>query len=418
MTTEGRLSWQQEGRLARDVERCERVRNITCRWVLEEESLPHALELFGNLARSEDVLRITELNLENRSATYESPRDFRIPLSHIEVDSEAEVDSLVATYTNDYFPRRNSLQWALTIARTTQQPGGVHLLGVFDHAIWDGRSQHALDLLMDNRAVSASPRSGSYKEWANRQRTEFPQLPTPSNNPSTSFWREHLEGVSADQPIEIGFRLGSTPPSAVATAIQIDAMTSVPRLFAAAAALRATPFILFLGVVGHCTTLFGGADDTVIRVNVSGRPEKHLDTMGYFADNAPLRLRGTELRDPAQSVALARKTWFSTLEHQNVPWDYLLARTSDSDGIVTRQSAQVLVNFMPWVQDSSTAPVPGISSAKDPTSTFQVAGTVWDDDVLRLGVLFDEGRFGADGAQDFLNAVDYTLEKVVAQALA
>jgi hypothetical protein len=414
---QGRLSWQQEGRLARDRDRDERVSNVV--GVLRVPPTVDDRELQRRLDRlvlEEDTLRIVGLSYEKGRVEYADVRAEEVVGPMVEMADQDEIMALADMRSVEYFDRSEGPKWNLTPVQLRQHDARPerYLVGSFDHVMWDGMSSSLFADAMCSEAPRAGRRRASrYRSWVEWQRRTFPSPIESASHPYRGFWRDHLDGVMPDEPVELSFRRVPMPPPSRATVLHLTPRSTASALVAAARAAKAGPFVLVLAAVTHTVWLFGGSSDTVVRTNVLGRPYDHLETLGYFVDNLPVRVRGSGLSSPRGALELARRAWFDTLPHHDTPWDYLLSAAMRSEAPITRQSAQILVNYQHWAEPAGQAPESGSSTTSGPTSTFQVGVTCWDDDTLRVSFHFDEARFNVDGSHDFSQAVVKTLDEVV-----
>lgn len=416
----GPLSWQQEGRLQRDLQRGERFANIVRAWPIPTHlSDDVLLERLSQLARREDSLRVDRVSLaDGGSVSYRQA--VTLPLRRAVVGSRQELADLCTARTLDYFARDGELLWdacLLTCDQARDDAGPQRFLCTsFDHIIWDGRSQAVLGeaLFAEDPTLAES---GSCREFIRWQREAFADPLRPGEG-SAQFWRRHLAGTAPDRPVELPFRIGDeVPPTGSAVSITRRSPVGVQQLRSAAAAARATPFVVFLAAVAHAIYRAGGGTDVTFRVNTAGRPPAYLNTLGYFAENLPVRVVGPGLEDPRGAVTTARERWFETIPHQDVPWDFLLCAAAEDRQIVTRQSGQALVNFIPWARSGEEPPAEGLGTVSAPVSTFQTAGTMWEDGSCWVECVFDPARFELAGAIEFAQLICDSLARVV-QGLA
>jgi hypothetical protein len=366
------------------------------------------------LMHHEDSLRIDRLTLEEGgSVGYADHQD--LPVQQRQMASWADLTAFAEEKAYDFFGRSNGPLWDAHLITCPDQSGQLraHLCGTFDHIIWDGRSHALFGEVVTSGEEVRGLRSGRHRAWVRWQRSTYadPQI---LDAPSIQFWHEHLGGTPPDRAVDLSFHAGAhVSPTGTAMSVNRVAPVSVDQLRRAAALSRTTPFVIFAAAVAHAVNRFGGSQDFTFRVNTAGRPPEYLDTLGYFADNMPVRLQGTELRDPLLAVEMVRRTWFGTLRHQTVPWDYLLAAFGGTGQIVTRQSAQALVNFLPWVQGADEVPPTGSYEYRSSVSTFQTAGTLWHDGTCRVECVFDVARFDPAGGNDFTDVVCESLGRIV-----
>lgn len=405
------LSWQQEGRLRRDLERGERVRNIVTVLPLPED-IDDGLVLarLREVVQREEAQRIVELQpVDGGYLRYADHID--LPLERIDLASGEELDLLAEQRSYHQFPRHGGPLWnmALTTLPDARGKRTWVLCAAFDHIIFDGLSQALFTADMLAPPPDADRLAGRHREWVRWQRGAYPSS-GPGGGDAYEFWSRNLDGTPPDRAADLSFCIDPNGElSGTVQSMRRVVAVSASQIRRAAARVRSTPFLLFLGAATHTVNRFGGSRDMTFRVNTSGRPPQYLDTYGYFADNTAVRVRGQRLSDINAAVIAARDAWFATMPHQMAPWDYLLRAFGGSADTVTRRPAQVLVNFLPW---SQAGPPPATAPSEYQTfmGTFQIVGMMWDDDTCMIECEFDSKRFDFEGAVSFLDTLCATFE--------
>ncbi|WP_308250570.1 non-ribosomal peptide synthetase/MFS transporter [Nonomuraea rhizosphaerae] len=160
------------------------------------------------------------------------------------------------------------------------------------------------------------------------------------------YWRERLAdmppvlelpldrrrpAVRSDKGAEVGFALGRR---------------TIRRLREVAREASVTPFTLLLTAFGHVLHRHCGTEDVVVGVPVSGRdrPETE-DLVGCFINTVPLRLDlgpAATCRDLVRRVA---ERALDAYEHQELPFERLVAELSPGRDLGAGQLVQVLFNY-------------------------------------------------------------------------
>ncbi|MCB5178240.1 condensation domain-containing protein [Streptomyces antimicrobicus] len=416
---EGPLSWQQEGRLRRAVLRGgERPLNLVTALPLGEdltdEEIRRRLEL---ITARQDAMRIVELSLDEGRLFYAD--EIELPLASADLASPDELNAFVRQNERTPFDGSGAPLWNATLVTLPDGSDGParYLVVGMDHLITDGLSQQAVTDLLLAPMPGAEVPSGSHHDWVRWQRETFPD-PAEGIGPSHEFWAARLKDTTPDQALKVPFCIAPEgEPSGRVWSLRRPAPVPASRLKRAAAKLRTTPFVLVLGAVASTAVAMGAEPDVTFRVNMTGRPMAHLDTLGCFSDNMPVRLSGPDLSAPLTAVRHARETWMSLVPHQTTPWDYLLqAFGGPGDDTLTRRPAQWLVNYMPWEQPShGLPPVETSGEYESFMGTFQVVAMMYDDDTCRLECEFDPTRFDVAASEEFLTRLCATLADLCEQ---
>lgn len=398
----------------RDTLRAERAPNIVTAIPLsaslDDQTVRRRLE---SLVAREDVLRTVDLSL-SEGARYSDATAPALP--SFSVENRRDLVRHVRARAFDYFERDGLLWDAAIVHLPSGSPrSGRHLVTTFDHLITDGYSE-ALFLKQLTAPSSSQLEVRPYREWVRWQRRAFPD-PTIGRADSHDFWAKTLAGTAPDRPASLSFCVDPNGKlSGMVCSLRRVVEVPISGLARAAARVRTTPFVLFLGLVAHTATLFASESDLTLRVNTAGRSTTYLDTLGFFSDNLPVRITGQALADPLESVLAARSAWFSVLPHQVTPFDYLLRAfgrspdPQDPNSLLTTRPAQLLINFLPWERPAYTRPNDEESEYASEMGTFQAIGSLYDDGVFQIQCEFDPARFDRTGAVAYLDALAANIE--------
>ncbi|EHR52419.1 non-ribosomal peptide synthase [Saccharomonospora marina XMU15] len=413
--TRGPLSWQQRSRLQRDHERHERIVNPKAVVALPSDlSFAQLRERLAAIVSREESLRVTEFSYARDSVTYSA--DVELPLRQSEVDSAEELDELVSAAVERPFPRSGGPLWSVSVVTHPDRNGAPvrSLCVVFDHLVTDGRSRQLfLDELIDRRAGSPRER-GKYRNWVDWQLHRYPRDAAGAPAAARDFWRAYLDGTAPDRPAGLPFCAEPHGElSGVVNEIHLELPITIADLGTAAKGLKSSPFVIFLAAVSCTIGTVSAVRDVTLRVNTPARLGGYLDTLGYFAETVPVRVRSPRLDEPDAAVRATMTAWLQVLEHQTTPWDYVLAVASPTGRASTlSRPAQVLVNFIPWPMLGGQSAPPPFRRFRAEVGTFQLIMTVSDRGRCHLHCQFDPHRFTEHGVRDFLVLLEQLIVKL------
>ena len=214
------------------------------------------------------------------------------------------------------------------------------------HAISDGWS---LDVLVGELTTQYAAGGGAalpplalqYADYALWQRAH---LQGPAYATALAWWRAQLAGVPAllalptDHPrpalqVHRGGRQQWTLPAALPAALQTLGQRE-----------GATLFMVLLAAVQLVLSKYTGCDDLLVGSPVAGRPRRELEPLiGFFVNT--LMLRGDLSGDPRVREVLrrVRATTLDAFEHQEVPFEQLVAELQPERSLSHAPFVQVLV---------------------------------------------------------------------------
>lgn len=407
----GGLSWRQAGRLRRDAARGERVPNGGILFPLPEELTAGELrDRLSTIAGREDVLNIVSIaDAGEESVLYADT--IEVPISTKRANSVDDMERLASEMSNHAFARHEGPLWELAVIEHPDETGQPvrTASAVFDHLVTDGRS---LRLFRDEvlGAGHSPEEQGRYRDWVRYQQEQFPLTNTAANTAAREFWLRRLDGAEADRPTPLPFCADpSAPLSGVVQTLYRNLPVSTADLQAAARRWRSAPSLVFVASLASAVSSVSAVNDVTLKVMTHGRKPGFLDTLGWFSDGVPLRVRSPQLADPGAALAAATAEWQATLEFHATPWDYAVAISAGVDADETtrgsRQRAQVDLNFVhgdyDWVSSSQQgdATSPGLRGGL----TIEVFAA--DDGDCLLECEFDAARFAPDGVRAFLEVV-------------
>jgi Condensation domain len=404
-SSRGPLSWQQWGRLRRDRERSERQPNCTAVFPVSDDlSLSDLRERLCRLVEEEESLRIVELTEDGDGyATYAGA--IEPPLHSKTAGSLEELDAIVTEMSIRPFARSGGPLWDIAVIEHRDVSGKTirTACAAFDHIISDGRSVHLFRQAIRGEGQGTDGQRGRYSDWVAWQRETYPLATNERSTPARDFWRRYLGETAPDRATMLPFCTDPTgPPSGVIETIFRRLPTSPAQLRAASRQRRASPFVVFLGSVAATIGYVAETDDMTVRVNMPGRPPGFLDTLGWFSDCLPVRIRHGSLHDPADALKATTSAWLETLAFQTTPWDFVRAVCAGSEMPSTlERPPQVIVNFLPFERvqvgtENGTNTRPGM------LATLQLIVVGGDRDELHLACQFDPDRFATPGVHAFL----------------
>lgn len=142
---------------------------------------------------------------------------------------------------------------------------------------------------------------------------------------SKSYWLQQLQDLPAVNSIPLDYvRPASTGGRSDFRVAELSPSLT-RRLKALAITHKTSLFVLFHALVSILVGRYAHSNDVVIGTPVAGRRQKELEkTFGCFINTLVLRLRTPEGINFAELLAAAKQTNESALEHQDIPFEYLV----------------------------------------------------------------------------------------------
>ncbi|QKG19907.1 long-chain-fatty-acid--CoA ligase [Actinomadura verrucosospora] len=214
------------------------------------------------------------------------------------------------------------------------------LVWVAHHAVADGWSAGVLrgELAELYGGGSPAPPPLQYADYAGWQRRRLTEERLAGH---AEFWRGHLgdappAAVPTDRPRPAG---QSFRGDSVGFALPGD-------LAGFAAALRTTPLAVLLSALQTVLARFGGADDAVLGVSVSGRTRPEAEPLiGPFSTTVPLRVDASGDPTVRDLVARTAAAALDGLAHQEIPFPELVRRLGRARAAGRNPLYQVLVTM-------------------------------------------------------------------------
>lgn len=210
------------------------------------------------------------------------------------------------------------------------------LLLVFNHIAVDAPSMgvllEELTAGYTTGAADAAAQPDAFAiDYARRQRE---WVESGDGEEQLSFWRDHLDGVTADDTLR-QTATGGLPTAQTTSSHPVALPADLgDRIAAAARRLRSTPFALLLTSFAVVLKRFSATQDVLVAIPCSGRTDEQLErAVGYFANTLPFRcpeISGLRLTEYAACV---RDTLFDCFAHQELPVEHVLRRLRE-EGVV------------------------------------------------------------------------------------
>ncbi|MEV7275406.1 amino acid adenylation domain-containing protein [Streptomyces sp. NPDC093111] len=192
------------------------------------------------------------------------------------------------------------------------------------HLACDGLS---LDILASELAAPTPPTElpTPYSAFTSWQHT---WLASPEGGAQLDHWQRTLTGLDrsrlpTDRPRP---RTRSTDGDAVPFTLPADLVTSLEEL---GAAQGATPFTIYLAAFQALLSRHAPGADVVVGTPAAARPSPALaDTIGYFANQLPIRTSTVGNPPFTEFLARTRAAVLDAMDHQDVPFDRVVDRLS------------------------------------------------------------------------------------------
>jgi amino acid adenylation domain-containing protein len=205
------------------------------------------------------------------------------------------------------------------------------LLLTLHHLVVDGWSipilmrelTHLYEADVHGEPAALPPLPTGFAEVASRQRDALTGERVAGE---LRFWRDNLRGAPQliDLPID---RVRPAEPSYRGDTVEFTLPGELSRqVQALARALRTTTFVVQLAAMASLLHRYTGQSDIVIGTPVAGRTDADLEHLvGYLANTLVLRIAVSERAPFVEIVKLVREAVLTALDHQDVPFERLVA---------------------------------------------------------------------------------------------
>ncbi|MFD4791580.1 condensation domain-containing protein [Streptomyces sp. NPDC058459] len=365
-----------------------------------------------HLAAREEALQVTYLEDRPDGRILFTP-GLELPFEQVVVDSPEAYRETTRHLNRPLVRASGAPLWRAALVRHPDENGAVvrTLCAAFDFYLSDARSLHNFRAhVLSRDCATRGPRNGGYRDWVAWQRRTFPENPKPSDSAISSFWSRYLDGTEPDRPALFPFAGDpSSPLTGTVHSIRVELPVTAPVLRRASGSRRSSPFLLMLAALSASIAQESGADDTVLRVNVAGRPPQYQQTLGSFGDLLPVRVRHRSLADPEHALQAATTSWMDAIAYQTTPWEYTVQLCGAPGSTAPARTPQILFNFMKW--GSSPVFDTGTDQFEGELGTFQFQ-VVTQGDRVYLACEFDPQRFAPTGVEAMLDHLCASLLKL------
>jgi Condensation domain len=413
----GLLSWQQMEYFRREAQGKKPAGNLVTHFSLPpERDVTSLIDSLAELVLSEETLRIVEVSAENGGFVRYADA-IALPVRYHAVASVAEASKIVSSELANEFARAGGPLWNINVFQDPSGNGApTTVAAIFDHLVSDARSLYLFQHRLAGLDVRRTDVGSCYRNWVIWQRRSFPCNDRLDTNPARDFWRKHLDGTPADRPVELPFCLPRARSSGVVRTIRSELNLSDVKLRLAAQTFHVTPFVLILGSAAAAAAALSHSRDVTLKVVTHGRPAEFLDTLGWFSDCVPVRLRHQRLHKARAAMTAAAAVWWDVLDYgTTTPWAYILSHSDATPcGSGAYRPPQVLVNFIPY--RSHNAPFPPELESDEPgdVSGLQLVIMPSGTDSYALECAFDPARFNSADVPEFADVFCRKLDELTA----
>ncbi|KAG4280502.1 hypothetical protein FPRO06_11835 [Fusarium proliferatum] len=223
--------------------------------------------------------------------------------------------------------------------------GEFDLIFGFHHIALDGYSAQIMvrDLAMAYAGQTLSSKQQDYVDFAIAQKAaKVPET-------TLAYWRSELEelppALSVFDFAETKTRIPLTDYTtrALERTLSIDQSRSIKAI---AKCLDVTPFHIHLAALQVVLSDLASAKDLCIGITDANKNDAtHIDTVGFFVNLLPLRLKLSPSQTLAEVVANAKSKANSALSHSDIPFDVLLDEMKLPRSTTHSPLFQVILNY-------------------------------------------------------------------------
>jgi amino acid adenylation domain-containing protein len=371
-------------------------------------------EALGDVLARHDALR-TALVSTPEGVVADIRTDCEIPLRHADVsqatDPEQAAREAAARAARAPFDLAKAPLLRAVLIRLA--PDDHLLVVVVHHAVADGWS---LAILGDDLAGCYRARTGrgdpvppAATGFADFARGQLQADRMGRFEAGLDFWRQTLQGAPAalelpadmsrpDMPAHRGARVARQLPRPLHAA-----------LLRFAAAERVTLYPVLLAAAALQVHRLTGARDLVIGSPAASRPDPRFESVvGFFVNTLPIRVRIGHGATYRSVVGLAHEAILQALDHQDVPFERIVAALAPERRVSRQPLVQVVVadqggwRFHPRLAGTTTRP----AEVDNGTSKFDLLVEIAEDaDGVRLAVEYDTELFLPSTAERFLEGL-------------
>ncbi|NEA73786.1 hypothetical protein G3I68_24505 [Streptomyces sp. SID13588] len=189
---------------------------------------------------------------------------------------------------------------------------------------------------------SVLPEPACFRDWALEQRSAEggPQWRTDSD-----FWHAQLDGV--DPVVEIPTDRARPDVARHEGAMVQSALgeTTVARADALTKSLRLSPSAVYLGAWAGVVTGLARRSDVLVGVAFANRQPRYANTVGFFANQLPLRLTDPSASPIHAYLQTVTRTVVGAYEHASHPFEAMVRDGRITPGLSRNPLVQVGFNF-------------------------------------------------------------------------
>lgn len=228
-----------------------------------------------------------------------------------------------------------------------ESPTSHVLIMGFHHIAVDATSSQILvrDIANIYSGKKLAPLKYQYIDYANKQRATVDQ----ALSKDVAYWKSEFPDVPETLPL---FDFGTVKSRKPLTEYNIrikDARLDASftaMLKAASQKLRVTPFHLHLATLQTMLHKLLNIDDVCIGITDANKNDPdHVDTLGFFVNLLPLRLKVEGSRSFAKLAQQTRDKTLAALEHSQIPYNVLLDKLEVPRSTTSNPLFQVLLNY-------------------------------------------------------------------------
>jgi hypothetical protein len=287
-------------------------------------------------------------------------------------DEERELDRLSQEDLEGLLDLAAGPLFRLTVIRVADEDHRLHLS--LHHIIADwasvdimlGEIGDAYGARLGGERPPRAPSPVRYAEYARRQREWLDGVQCAQQ---VAYWREQLAGAPAQMPL--GGAVARDSRSGAKCGAGGEPLILPPgtyaRLRATARQERASTFMALLAAYGLALGRCYGLDDMVIACIVAQRPFADTeDVIGFFVNTLPVRIRLNGAESFRELVGQVRNTVLDALEHQDLPFERIVAALNPSRRAGAPPFFQVVLNFIDSAGDGPRFPGLDVSVIPNP----------------------------------------------------
>jgi amino acid adenylation domain-containing protein/non-ribosomal peptide synthase protein (TIGR01720 family) len=222
------------------------------------------------------------------------------------------------------------------------------LLRTMHHIVSDGWSEGVFnreftllyEALREGRENPLRPLGVQYADFALWQRE---WLEREGLAGGLTYWRQQLAGI----PERLELPTDRARPPVQTFGAEVCQMKlsgeQAGRLKRLSQSRQTTLYMSLLGAFGVLLSRYSGQDDIVVGTPIANRQEAELEEMiGFFVNTLVMRVRVSEEKSFAELLGEVRRTALEAYEHQDVPFERLVAELSPERSLNTTPVFQVI----------------------------------------------------------------------------